>query len=1252
MNEIAKTLWTGLMMASAVILLAIALIFKFREWRIHPLRATLRIVRRPWLERLLVLFFICGVIHYGATKGTRQGGDEERREDPNVQRTDSSGTRSEDATNFPSAFRIVAVSLSNDCFNVETAWSNGLFTAGTTLDYLVKTNLLDAAWSWDGSEVVDEGTTGVVHVVDLDDYATTVIGPDDLLGRIPPKMLFVRVVPRLPPDDLRDSDGDGLPDMYEFHNGTNPWIPDYGLASHLVQVDPQTNLQSVVDGSVAYSVIEIQPGIYTDPGWGQIVLPEHPILLTGGNGLPVIRGSGFAAFLLPSNTTERTIIRDLYIDRADDGLQVGFWCGGNLPWVRRSASATFENVHLRFSSPRSSCYGWIFYGASSNHSTISRCTVNARGASRVRGVYAVDPPPLDIGHSTFLGFPSSTATNTGVALLLETMPSVNATNEAPVRIHDCVFDASFTNAEIVARIGQPSNSCVRIENSIVPRKLPDGILDATVALCITNAGVTAWGFPMAGSPAGDLGVGALTVLDPTDAHDEDGDGLTDWMEAYHHATSPLLWDSDGDGIGDGDEIMVGTDPMNARSFIQTLTVTITNVYEMSSATNFVSWGFSPEGWETNEVLMVTGGGGTVVYSNASTVGATYLKSFYDLDRDGCYSADKDILLVKDIPMTLSEARLSFVFGDVDGDGVADVMEVFDGTNPYDPHNFRFRATIEAVNEDMGTCTSNYVAVSDSPGLWMPTGVITSFVGYSVSLMLDRIVTNTPLHFMCLRDLNGNGIYDEGTDLLYDMSVSGSQNGGTIVIRVGDYDQDGVSDSSEYGESTNPRDGRDYCFHLKATYNGIFMPTNGLTAVAYLGSTNNIVFGAQELVGTTLSIDFGHLSTTSGEVVKVLFWEDGDHNGLYDVGERRVLDTLRVLSHDMNVTNSLPLGDFDVDGDGMLDDWESMYGLDPRNPSDAFGDLDGDGFANLYEFMVGTCPTNSLEDGMGTVLRGVSRAVDNRIADKDPPGVLNYYIGYGSGARSRFASLADAHFAVNTNCWMNDVDISFLSIWNDDVENGYDWTHPMTAISPWHVMTATHVVPTNGTSFAFQTPDGTTVVRRLVAQRAIRGLSADDWTIGLLDSPLPSSIQPARFLPANYHEYIGSGRGLPVVRIGREKGCHIQDLIYLAPNRYTSGMSRVKYSEDIWRSRYSRGPWAHDSGNPIFLLLGNEVLYLCPTRGFYYDDYQVTGYLCSTKLELIQCVMDCLSDESGVARMPLTVFDLSQYPKLHIPGGEQ
>lgn len=48
---------------------------------------------------------------------------------------------------------------------------------------------------------------------------------------------------------------------------------------------------------------------------------------------------------------------------------------------------------------------------------------------------------------------------------------------------------------------------------------------------------------------------------------------------------------------------------------------------------------------------------------------------------------------------------------------------------------------------------------------------------------------------------------------------------------------------------------------------------------------------------------------------------------------------------------------DADHDGMSNEWEVKYGLNPNDPSDAKKDLDGDGFTNYEEFVAKTDPTD-------------------------------------------------------------------------------------------------------------------------------------------------------------------------------------------------------------------------------------------------------------------------------------------------------
>jgi len=73
-------------------------------------------------------------------------------------------------------------------------------------------------------------------------------------------------------------------------------------------------------------------------------------------------------------------------------------------------------------------------------------------------------------------------------------------------------------------------------------------------------------------------------------------------------------------------------------------------------------------------------------------------------------------------------------------------------------------------------------------------------------------------------------------------------------------------------------------------------------------------------------------------------------------------TMTVYSYD-EIGNRLSLNsEFDTDMDGIPDDWEIAYGLNPNYSADAGGDKDGDGLTNLQEYQYGSNPENPDTDG--------------------------------------------------------------------------------------------------------------------------------------------------------------------------------------------------------------------------------------------------------------------------------------------------
>ncbi|MBC7924367.1 MAG: carboxypeptidase regulatory-like domain-containing protein, partial [Bryobacteraceae bacterium] len=80
---------------------------------------------------------------------------------------------------------------------------------------------------------------------------------------------------------------------------------------------------------------------------------------------------------------------------------------------------------------------------------------------------------------------------------------------------------------------------------------------------------------------------------------------------------------------------------------------------------------------------------------------------------------------------------------------------------------------------------------------------------------------------------------------------------------------------------------------------------------------------------------------------------------------------------------------DSDADGMGDEWEKLYGLNPTDPGDAGLDLDFDGLTNTAEHMLGSDPRRADTDRDGlTDGEEVRRRTNPLLADTDSDGVTD------------------------------------------------------------------------------------------------------------------------------------------------------------------------------------------------------------------------------------------------------------------------
>ncbi|HJO82768.1 MAG TPA: hypothetical protein QF520_10230, partial [SAR202 cluster bacterium] len=130
---------------------------------------------------------------------------------------------------------------------------------------------------------------------------------------------------------------------------------------------------------------------------------------------------------------------------------------------------------------------------------------------------------------------------------------------------------------------------------------------------------------------------------------------------------------------------------------------------------------------------------------------------------------------------------------------------------------------------------------------------------------------------------------------------------------------------------------------------------------------------------------------------------------------------------------------DADADGIADEWEQTYGLDPADADDADIDADFDGFSSLAEFQAGTDPTVASQSSQivystGNVSIAVTASntvsVYYRVSDDDPSlNGLGLRLHYDS---ARVESLAFSDALLTDLIGINESPISDASNYDNDL----------------------------------------------------------------------------------------------------------------------------------------------------------------------------------------------------------------------------
>lgn len=438
---------------------------------------------------------------------------------------------------------------------------------------------------------------------------------------------------------------------------------------------------------------------------------------------------------------------------------------------------------------------------------------------------------------------------------------------------------------------------------------------------------------------------------------------------------------------------------------------------------------------------------------------------------------------------------------------------------------------------------------------LPHGLSTSeysWSGYSLTNQYDSS-----------SDCDGDGINDRDEVLEY----------GTDPY-LKDSDGDRVSDLYEILHGANPTNQDHYCFTQRIYVTNDYSKVGGLKLAFHEQSSGIRI---SEIVEMTNRMDEVSLHCLVDGVGKPNLRMWGASAQTY------VSIPYEIKGHDSAVVVKTSWIDllYDADGDGLPDIWEIDHGLSPENADDALEDFDCDGLVNLHEYWASSDPNTF--DATNTLLSVCAMSVDNRLTGKDPTKALHKFSDYMANG---------TNFVLNADFWAHNVDTSCASMWNDattDYWGGscFQWNKAGTAISKRHIITAWHYPMPIGATVWFMGNDGKSYSRGITGIRSVGG----DICIQSLDSDLPDAVVPVKILPLDYASYIRNAKRLPVVTFDQEEKLIVADSAALRDYSSRSEASAALRPYDAARLSFFETVVNGDSGNPRFLVMGNQLILL-------------------------------------------------------------
>jgi hypothetical protein len=175
------------------------------------------------------------------------------------------------------------------------------------------------------------------------------------------------------------------------------------------------------------------------------------------------------------------------------------------------------------------------------------------------------------------------------------------------------------------------------------------------------------------------------------------------------------------------------------------------------------------------------------------------------------------------------------------------------------------------------------------------------------------------------------------------------------------------------------------------------------------------------------------------------------------------------------------------------------------------------------------------------------------------------------------------FTRNLRCWAATLDWTGVSPTNslDPLRRGG------TLVSPRHVVWANHFNIPNGTSLTFVDNSNQTVIRTVSNSLQVAN---SDIRVGVLNEDVSGSISFYSVLPASWRNYLVTvlSTSLPLIAITQQKKVICREMFNIISNGEILAHGIAQKTD---RSAYTAPLVVGDSGQPLFMLINNELILL-------------------------------------------------------------